>query len=56
MSGDVEIIQSDGHSMRAERVTYDVTRERLVAVPPAGLQVLSTYRLSSTATPPSTPQ
>jgi lipopolysaccharide export system protein LptA len=56
LSGDVEIIQSDGHSMRAERVTYDVIRERLVAVPPAGLQVLSTYRLSSTATPPSTPQ
>lgn len=45
LSGDVDIVQTDGHAMRAERVIYDVTTERLLAVPPQGKQVFSKVRL-----------
>lgn len=45
LSGDVDIVQTDGHAMRAERVIYDVTTERLLAEPPAGKQVFSKVRL-----------
>ena len=45
LSGDVDIIQTDGHAMRAERVIYDVTTERLLAIPPAGRQVFSKVRI-----------
>lgn len=45
LTGDVDIIQADGHAIRAERVTYDVLRERLLASPKLGSQVLSTFRV-----------
>ena len=47
LSGDVDIVQNDGHSIRAERVTYDLITERMVAIPASGRQVLSSYRLPS---------
>ena len=45
LSGDVDIVQTDGHAMRAERVIYDLKSERLLAVPPEGQQVFSKVRL-----------
>jgi lipopolysaccharide export system protein LptA len=45
LSGDVEIIQTEGNAMRAERVIYDLNSERLLAQPPAGQQVFSKVRL-----------
>ncbi len=45
LSGDVDIVQTDGHTLRAERVIYDVNTERLVAQPPAGRQVFSKVRM-----------
>lgn len=45
LSGDVDIVQADGHTMRAERVVYEVIGERLLAVPAAGGQVVSTVRI-----------
>ena len=52
LSGDVDIVQSDGHSIRAERVTYDVITERMEASPSSGRQVLSSYRLPSRMSTP----
>jgi len=49
LSGDVDVIQADGHSVRAERVTYFVNQERLIAEPPNGQQVLTRYRLNAPA-------
>jgi len=46
LSGDVDVVQEDGSSLRAERVTYDLEDERAVAVPPRGGQVRSTMILS----------
>lgn len=45
LSGDVDIVQTDGNAMRAERVIYDVNTERLLAQPPAGQQVFSKVRI-----------
>jgi len=50
LSGDVDVIQADGHTIKAEQVVYDVNRERISAVPPAGGQVFTLYRMT-----PSTP-
>ena len=47
LTGDVDVIQADGHSIKAERIIYDVIRERLTAEPPAGGQVFSQYRMVS---------
>ena len=47
LSGDVDVIQADGHAIKAERVVYDVNRERITAAPPAGGQVFSRYRMAS---------
>lgn len=52
LSGDVDIVQTDGHAMRAERVIYDVTTERLLAEPPAGKQVFSKVRLPAKGSTP----
>jgi lipopolysaccharide export system protein LptA len=52
LSGDVDIVQTDGHSIRAERVIYDVITERMVASPSGGQQVLSSYRLPSRMSAP----
>ncbi len=45
LSGDVDIVQTDGNAMRAERVIYDVNSERLVAQPSADQQVFSKVRI-----------
>ena len=47
LSGDVDVIQADGHAIKAERVVYDVNRERITAEPPPGGQVFSRYRMTS---------
>ena len=52
LSGDVDIIQTDGHAIRAEQVIYDVNTERLLAKPPAGQQVFSKVRLPAKSAAP----
>lgn len=41
LSGDVDVIQVDGPSIQADRITYLVDQQRLVAEPVRGQQVLS---------------
>ena len=53
LSGDVDIVQEGGNLIRAERVIYQVDRERLVAIPPDGQQVFSRLRMQP-KTPPQT--
>jgi lipopolysaccharide export system protein LptA len=43
LSGDVDVVQADGPSLRAERITYLVDQQRLVAEPTGGQQVLSSF-------------
>ena len=50
LSGDVDVIQADGPSLRAERITYLVDQQRLVAEPPAGQQVLSSFPIEPLTT------
>lgn len=45
LSGDVDVIQDDGSTLRAEKVTYNLDDERAVAVPSEGAQVRSTMIL-----------
>lgn len=52
LSGDVDVIQADGHAVRAERVTYFVNQERLIAEPPPGQQVVTRYRLNAPVNAP----
>jgi len=46
LSGDVDVVQDTGHSIRAERLVYLVERERIVAEPAPGEQVITRYRLA----------
>jgi lipopolysaccharide export system protein LptA len=46
LSGDVDVVQADGPSIRAERITYLVDQQRLVADPPQGSQVLSRFPIA----------
>jgi lipopolysaccharide export system protein LptA len=46
LSGDVDVIQDSGHSIRAERLVYLVERERIVAEPAPGQQVITHYRMN----------
>ncbi|MFM7512752.1 MAG: hypothetical protein ACKO3F_05190 [Cyanobium sp.] len=46
LSGDVDVIQADGPSLRAERITYLVDQQRLVAEPTQGKQVFSTFPIT----------
>jgi lipopolysaccharide export system protein LptA len=46
LSGDVEVLQADGNSIRAEQLVYLVEQERLEARPAAGEQVFSRFNLS----------
>ena len=41
LSGDVDVVQDDGNSIRAERVTYNLDEERALAKPVPGQQVQS---------------
>ena len=45
LSGDVDVVQDDGNSIRAERVTYNLDEERALANPIPGQQVHSTLLL-----------
>lgn len=47
LSGDVDIIQDNGNSLRAERIVYLVERERIIADPAEGQQVIIRYYLNS---------
>ncbi|MEY4759474.1 MAG: hypothetical protein RLZZ268_972 [Cyanobacteriota bacterium] len=47
LSGDVDVIQEGGHSIQAERLVYLVERERIVAEPAQGEQVVTLYRLNA---------
>lgn len=49
--GDVDVVDSDGQRIRAERLVYELDQERLIAQPSAGKQVTSKLRLSSGSTP-----
>lgn len=46
LSGDVDVIQDSGHSIRAERLVYLVESERIVADPAPGQQVITHYRMN----------
>lgn len=46
LSGDVDVIDSDGQRIRAERLVYQLDQERLTAQPPNGKQVMSKIKLS----------
>ena len=54
LSGDVDVIQADGHAIKAERVVYDVNRERISAEPLVGGQVFSRYRMANPTPTPGT--
>jgi lipopolysaccharide export system protein LptA len=54
LTGDVDVVQTDGHSLRAERVTYDLNSQRLVAEPPSHEQVFSKVRLPPSKNSPVT--
>ncbi len=51
LSGDVEVLQADGNSIRAEQLVYLVEQERLEARPAAGEQVFSRFNLSEPLQP-----
>ena len=51
LSGDVDVVQEGGHSIRAERLVYLVERERIVAEPAVGQQVVTLYRLNAPLVP-----
>ncbi len=58
LSGDVDVIQTEGPSIQADRITYLVEEERLVALPAEGGQVLSRFPIAALSTPsvdPNTP-
>lgn len=46
LSGDVDVIDSDGQRIRAEHLVYNLDQERLVAEPARGKQVMSKLRLN----------
>ena len=51
LSGDVDVVQDDGNSIRAERVTYNLDDERALASPIPGQQVQSTLLLTNVRPP-----
>ena len=51
LSGDVDVVQDGGHSIRAEQLVYLVERERLVAEPAPGAQVVTRYKLNAPLQP-----
>jgi lipopolysaccharide export system protein LptA len=46
LSGDVDVIDSQGQRIRAERLTYNLDQERILAQPTPGQQVKSRIRLT----------
>ena len=51
LSGDVDVIQEDGTSLRAEQVTYLLKEQRTLAIPQEGQQVLSSWPLPEEEAP-----
>lgn len=49
LSGDVDVVQTEGHSIQAEQLLYNVKEERLEASPKPGAQVISRYNLAAPA-------
>ena len=49
LTGDVDVIQDGGNRLKAERITYLVLEDRMIADPAPGDQVLSNYRIQRTA-------
>ena len=47
LSGNVDVIQDSGHSIRAERLVYLVERDRIVAETAPGQQVITRYRINT---------
>lgn len=45
LSGDVDVIDADGQRIRAEKLTYRLDSERIVAEPQSGRQVTSRLKL-----------
>jgi lipopolysaccharide export system protein LptA len=55
LSGDVDVVDSDGQSIKADRVTYRLDSERMVAEPPSGQQVRSRLRVQPVGPSPAKP-
>jgi lipopolysaccharide export system protein LptA len=51
LSGDIDVVQTDGHSLRAEQLHYDINQERLLLTPASGEQVVTIYNLNAQQTP-----
>jgi lipopolysaccharide export system protein LptA len=51
LSGDVDVIQENGPSIQADRLTYLVEQERLVAEPLQGQQVMSRIPITTSVDP-----
>jgi len=49
LTGDVEVMQDGGNRLKAERVTYLVLEDRLIADPATEDQVFSKFKLQRTA-------
>ena len=49
LTGDVDVIQEGGNRLKAERITYLVLEDRMIADPAPGDQVLSNYRIQRNA-------
>ena len=49
LSGDVDVVQNDGHSLRADQVTVLLKDGRTIATPLPGQQVVSSWSLQDTA-------
>lgn len=55
LSGDVDVIQVDGPSIQADRITYLVEQERVIAEPASGRQVLSRFPVPPQGREPPSP-
>ena len=51
LSGDVDVTQTDGTAIRAERLIYLLDQQRAIAEPADGAQVMSQWRLQPSADP-----
>jgi lipopolysaccharide export system protein LptA len=51
LTGDVDVVDADGQRIRAERLTYNLDQERLLAQPSDGKQVTSKLRMKSATSP-----
>ena len=49
LSGDVDVTQTDGTAIRAERLIYLLDQQRAIAEPADGAQVMSQWRLPPSA-------